>query len=727
MFVWLVSSRRLAAVLGLLLIAASLNPPAERPPYPDKVMAQQPCIVTVHGVELTQSIQKAPFSGAAGVAVTLIAGRMTTARVYVTSTCSEDEVVAWMNLASSPTQSNPLQIDAQGSHPPIEPPTSSSQLANVRAKDDNRAFAFRWRLPSMPPGDQTYDIKVYACSLTTPTCATLYQTPRTRLPASVWSQGGTGVYILPPQVFKYKNTPQFFGVPVNQENPIPGGPLIKPDGDQIQPGTADQMMRAVLPIPWQHPGSYNVTTAIKIDALPAGGLSGSTQATWPAVVLEPTLCANDRSEHRSDYLIALVPPNIFGDGGAGGGHAANYVAAVDVVQDNGFKSVLAHEVQHAMGFDHDDSMGSTNEIGWDVYKTPAFGAMRVRLGNLTDLIDGGGVAIDGTRWMSKENTNSIIELPGPYRRQNCVRGLPPAPNPLDYLLVIAGPSEVAPFAIEVISITALNGPENLTPMPLGEYSLRLVDQSSATLYASGMIPTGPGASSAYHISVPDLPATARIELLHQGVVQDVITRSTHAPSVVLQTPLSSSTLTDTTTVTWTAVDNDGDALVYDLYWRPEGAVESWEVIAIGAQTTTLQVETRDLPAGATGTFRLVARDGLNRAEAMVNGLTLANHAPQVAIVSPLDGEVFTQGEFIDFLSRARDVDELNWSVPSVTWTSSLDGVLSTNGDPLLGGGLPAINATLPTALSIGTHVLTVEACDSTVQCVTDSVTITVAP
>lgn len=160
MFVWLVSSRRLAAVLGLLLIAASLNPPAERPPYPDKVMAQQPCIVTVHGVELTQSIQKAPFSGAAGVAVTLIAGRMTTARVYVTSTCSEDEVVAWMNLASSPTQSNPLQIDAQGSHPPIEPPTSSSQLANVRAKDDNRAFAFRWRLPSMPPGDQTYDIKV---------------------------------------------------------------------------------------------------------------------------------------------------------------------------------------------------------------------------------------------------------------------------------------------------------------------------------------------------------------------------------------------------------------------------------------------------------------------------------------------------------------------------------------------------------------------------------------
>jgi len=738
-------SRKLA--IGFFLLAASLlySPPVAKPGRTQRAQAQAPCTVEVHAVELTQSIQKSPLAGGgAGDAVTLVAGRRTTARVYVTSTCVDDDVVAWLNIASSPSGGSG-SIDAEGVHQPIKPPTLVGDLNSVRAADDNRAFAFWWRSNSLDQSDQSYDIKVYACSLSDTLCNTMYTgSPRARVPASIWSQTSPDVFALPTQTFVYRKTPRILGFPVKQENPLAGEPgepdFLEPDWARIQPVVADPMIRAMLPLPVT-PLPYEVTTAIRLpEPIPPEGLSGLTRDLWPRDMLYPLICANDGDERlHSDYLVALTPPDVFGPGdgeGYGGGQAANNVAAVDVAPNPQFRTILAHEVQHAMGFDHDDSTGTTGEIGWDVWRAPMYGGGRVRLGGLTDLIEIAdfGSGDDGARWMSVKNTNDIIAEATIYDRTGCLRSFggllespDPRPDPLDSLLVLAHVNDIAPFTPAITSVTAHHGREDVTPLTPGDYAIRLVDAAGTPLYTSGMVLDNTGTSTGYSISVPDLPLTQSVELLHLGAVKDSITRTANAPSVTLLTPASSTVVTDTTTVSWTADDADGDTLAYDLYWRHTGSGDAWEAIAIGALTTTLTVEMKDLPAGTQGAFKVVARDGLNQATALAQDLTLANHAPRAEIVSPSTGDVYIQGEFIDFQSSVRDVDEPNWVPPSITGTSSLDGVISTDGDPPLGGGLPLPPTVSPAALSVGTHILTVEACDSAGLCATDSVTITVAP
>lgn len=745
------SSRRLPAVLGLLLAAHFCPSPH---PLTDRAHAQaQPCTVTVHGIELTQSIQKQPFQiggqPAEGDAVTLVAGRSTTARVYVTSSCAQDQVVAWLNLTRTPGSAGPPS-SAEGVSGPITPPTSVDDLDDVRSADDGRSFVGKFRLSGVL-GDQTYDLKTFACSirpvsppLTNP-CKTLFDA-RTRLPATLWSQGGSGVAVMTQQVFVQRNMPRIVGFPVEQLNPPPNpnGETTGPASALIQPGTADQIMRAVIPLPYNHGSSpYIVDTSIKVDPLPAGGLPSPrwlSRDMWMTDVLAPRLCdfkgsTEEREGHELpvDYLIALAPQGIFWpDGSGNAGQAGRYIAVVEIVPGSNYKTTLAHEVFHAIGFEHTDSMGTTQDIGWDTYKTPGYGSLRVRKFSLIDLIqDGSQTQNDGTRWMSKENTNDAISKTALYARTNCVDRKPPNPNPenpqdpLDFLFISAFAHDEPPFESEISLITTHHGAEDLTPLPIDQHAVRLVDAMGIELYATGMVQASAGVTaSGHHITVPDMSNIARIELLRNNVLQDIITRSPHAPSVTLLSPASSFTLTNTTTISWEGADADNDALVYDVFWRPTNAEHAWKPLILGTVTSTLTVATSDLPAGAQGSLKVVARDGLNKSESVRNNLVLTNHPPSIAIVFPRSGDEFQRGEFIEFLSQSRDVDQPGELVPSVTWSSNIDGVLSTDGDPFLSGGLPDVNTATP-FLSVGIHELTVTACDNLGACASESVTIEV--
>jgi hypothetical protein len=91
-----------------------------------------------------------------------------------------------------------------------------------------------------------------------------------------------------------------------------------------------------------------------------------------------------------------------------------------------------------------------------------------------------------------------------------------------------------------------------------------------------------------------------------------------------------------------------------------------------------------------------------------------NAFPSLNITAPTDGTVVSEGTELTFSASASDIEDGDVSA-STTWTSSLDGAL-----PGSGSGITA-------TLSVGTHVITANAVDSTGQPASDMISVIVTP
>ncbi len=92
-----------------------------------------------------------------------------------------------------------------------------------------------------------------------------------------------------------------------------------------------------------------------------------------------------------------------------------------------------------------------------------------------------------------------------------------------------------------------------------------------------------------------------------------------------------------------------------------------------------------------------------------------NNLPDITIMSPLDGEIFAEGESITFSASVYDVDEGAITENCKVWTSSIDGEIGR-------GTFFSRND-----LSAGVHVITITARDSEGDTAGVSVRITVNP
>ncbi|NOZ70176.1 MAG: hypothetical protein GXP46_13260 [Deferribacteres bacterium] len=92
-----------------------------------------------------------------------------------------------------------------------------------------------------------------------------------------------------------------------------------------------------------------------------------------------------------------------------------------------------------------------------------------------------------------------------------------------------------------------------------------------------------------------------------------------------------------------------------------------------------------------------------------------NNLPDIIIMSPLDGEIFTEGESITFSTSVYDVDEGAIMDNCKVWTSSIDGEIGR-------GAFFSRDD-----LSVGVHVITLTARDSEGDTASVSVRITINP
>lgn len=169
---------------------------------------------------------------------------------------------------------------------------------------------------------------------------------------------------------------------------------------------------------------------------------------------------------------------------------------------------------------------------------------------------------------------------------------------------------------------------------------------------------------------------------------------------------------------WRATDADGDALIADLLYSPDGGA-AWLPLRVGETSGSFAFNSSDVPASRGGNARFAVRvsDGMNTTR-MGTGSSFAfgnSQPPDVHLLAPNQGDSIAQGSTVVLHGSAWDIDDQLLPESSVTWTSSIDGPIGT------GRLLVRRN------LSPGQHQITVRGTDSGGLFTEASVTVTVTP
>ena len=204
---------------------------------------------------------------------------------------------------------------------------------------------------------------------------------------------------------------------------------------------------------------------------------------------------------------------------------------------------------------------------------------------------------------------------------------------------------------------------------------------------------GTGGGSNVILSVGTHTVTASVTDSHgatSSMSATVVVNANVAPQVSMISPTNGASFVegDAVTLQASATDNEDGDVTTAITWTSsiDGAIGtgggSNVILSVGTHTVTASVTDSH---GATSSMS---------ATVVVN----ANVAPQVSLLSPNDGSAFVEGDAVTLQATASDNEDGDVTT-AITWTSSIDGAIST------GGGSNVI-------LSVGTHTVTANVTDS---------------
>ena len=189
--------------------------------------------------------------------------------------------------------------------------------------------------------------------------------------------------------------------------------------------------------------------------------------------------------------------------------------------------------------------------------------------------------------------------------------------------------------------------------------------------------------------------------------------SAHAPTLTIASAPSGS-LTVATPISWDAADADGNALTYTVEMSFDGRV-TWMPVAVGLDQPSLMLDPATLPGSANAWLRVQASDGFNSAVAVTGPFEIPSHAPSIILDSPTAPVSVAQGAPLLLQAQASDLEDGPLTGESISWTSDRDGTLGS-------GAWIVVES-----LSVGTHVITAMATDSSGQSTTVTVNVVVEP
>lgn len=279
-------------------------------------------------------------------------------------------------------------------------------------------------------------------------------------------------------------------------------------------------------------------------------------------------------------------------------------------------------------------------------------------------------------------------------------------------LLISGTINVTNLSTTLDPVLRLPSvPFNSVPSP---YLCRLLDGAGNLLSETAFAPHADGDASSvqgFALAIPFAAAARQIAIVKNGQVLASRAASANPPSVQLVTPNGGEVLSsETVQITWIASDSDSDSdsLVYALQYSADAGV-SWTSLADKLTANSYAVSTAALPATTNGRFRIFASDGFNTAIDVSDGVfQIPNHAPELVIGSPGDGEAYFGGSLIAFEAIAHDPDD--GLLETVEWRSDVQGVLG------MGTRLELFGS----QLAPGDHTITVTARDTSGTAATES-------
>jgi hypothetical protein len=201
--------------------------------------------------------------------------------------------------------------------------------------------------------------------------------------------------------------------------------------------------------------------------------------------------------------------------------------------------------------------------------------------------------------------------------------------------------------------------------------------------------------------VPFVAGAARIQIVTGNSVLAERAISAHAPMVTVTAPAGGETVDDAgLTVSWTADDGDGDALIATVLYSRDGGA-SYAPLRLHLTGASVVIPLAELGGTTQGKVRVIVSDGVNTSQADSAGFfSVPNRPPTVQMMTPQGNATFGYGQLISLSGAAMDIEDGALPESAYAWYSNQDGFL---------GNGSSLDADLET---IGIHIITLRATDA---------------
>ena len=512
--------------------------------------------------------------------------------------------------------------------------------------------------------------------------------------------------------FRCSRRPDCVYVPIDYRPGGGGGPNL-PNGDLIRPGVGDNFVQGMYPS-----GTWDYRRSEAPSKLWTGNLNGTGSALNASLLVDLQMTVP-----QPDFIYGWVPGGLPYNGQANGIPGQ---AGMGNTQQIRHQRTFAHELGHLFGRSHISN--NLNNIGIDVEHHLNFtqGLPQLKVPTLSDVMVPG--LLTNQAWTYFPNYEFYVAHP--VFQCGVEKALPSAnPN-----LLIAGLWNRETGEVTLTDTVSFTGgtPTESVPLSEADLILSLAEGGSQQLFGLAVttdvescsdIHDWPGKvdMGSFLIVLPDEVVPGTVESLEvieavSGTVRARLDRSSSAPEVALLDP--ESLVGDQHTLQWVARDSDGSSLKHYVRYSPDGE----RIVPLVANMTGDRFSVDMTEVGAfvegRGYFELLTTDGLNTTVVRTDPLfrsaeAAGGNAPTTFVYTPDTGNSYPFGATVVLHASGWDIEDLSLDGGSLVWTSDVDGMIGT-------GRMTSVND-----LSVGTHVLTVTATDSSLMTASSSTTITI--
>ena len=217
--------------------------------------------------------------------------------------------------------------------------------------------------------------------------------------------------------------------------------------------------------------------------------------------------------------------------------------------------------------------------------------------------------------------------------------------------------------------------------------------------------------------VSDPPEYESFAVMKEGVELASVSLSQSAPTITLSGPSAGEPFNsgETIDVSWSGSDEDGDELTYRVFYSTDGG-STYRILSPNTDATSKSYPANLLEGSSQVRIGVSVSDGSRSAFAETPIFSVAGHAPEIWIDSPLSNSVFAEEQGFVLEAAGYDIEDGILTSPAFRWSSSIDGDLGA-------GEFVVLSAA---DLTPGSHTITATATDSDQMANSVSVNITIS-